>query len=132
MGIAKTHLEVLMKKLFPAYMCIASACLLLSGLIIFSACRTLSTTAGGPPSGPVNGMLYYLPIGKITIKGEFKPPSPSEKVKERNITGPPAPPGNAGGAGVEPPTPGATTITAGELTITLTPEVEADEKAGEY
>jgi hypothetical protein len=104
----------------------------LAWIFFHFGCRTLSTTAGSPPSGPVNGMLYYLPIGKITIKGEFKPSSPSEKAKEKNIAGPSAPTGNPGGAGGEQPTPGAATITAGELTITLTPEVEADEKAGEY
>ncbi len=97
-----------------------------------SACRTLSTIAGSPPSGPVNGMLYYLPIGKITIKGEFKPPSPGEKAKEKNLPGSSTPTDSPGGPGGEQPPPSAATITAGELTITLTPEVEADEKAGEY
>jgi hypothetical protein len=96
-------------------------------------CRTLSTSQDNPPSGSaINGMLYYLPIGKITIKGEFKPPSPSEKAKEKNITGSSTPTGSPGGADGKQPTPSDTTITAGELTITLTPEVEADEKAGEY
>src|SRR5260370_21479878 len=40
---------------------------------IYLGCRTLSTTRGLPSPGPVNGMLYYLPIEKITTKGEFKP-----------------------------------------------------------
>src|SRR5207244_11736248 len=49
----KTIHEVRMKKLFPAYMCIAAACVLFCGVLAFSACRTLSTTAGAPATGPV-------------------------------------------------------------------------------
>lgn len=32
---------------------------------------TLITTVGPPPSETVEGMLYYLPTGKITIKGDY-------------------------------------------------------------
>jgi len=75
-------------------------------------------------------MLYYLPIGKITIKGEFK----SEGLPGKTLlTASPASSTGAkpGGGGEEPPQ-GAVTITGGGLTLTLVPEVEADEKAGEY
>jgi hypothetical protein len=110
-------------------------------------CRTLSTTAGSPPSGPVNGILYYLPIGKITIKGEFKDVSPTEAPPSRARTGTPSgdatnviaestspsiSPATPGGDGGSQPPAGSTTVSAGQLTITLTPEVEADESAGEY
>jgi len=88
-------------------------------------------------------MLYYLPIGKITTKGDFKtltradvPDEAADKNEtsgDAKLAGQPSPP--------SPPTkpgpnadgqPGATTISAGQLTVTLTPEVEADETAGEY
>ena len=88
---------------------------------------TLVTTAPPPSSGPVNGMLYYLPIGKITIKGEFKPASSGEKKEERAAST--GKPGDGGGGSS---TAGPVAVTAAELTITLTPEVEADETAGEY
>lgn len=90
---------------------------------------TLVTTAPPPSSGPVNGMLYYIPIGKITIKGEFKPPSSGEKKEVKLSAAPAGKPGDGGGGS---PTAGPVVVTAGELTITLTPEVEADETAGEY
>jgi hypothetical protein len=52
-----------------------SIVILLSGLLSLSAqfgCQgpTLVTTVGPPLSEAVEGMLYYLPIGKITIKGD--------------------------------------------------------------
>jgi hypothetical protein len=113
-------------------------------------CRTLSTTAGAPPSGSMNGMLYYLPIGKITIKGEFKEVTPTPTPCP-TCTPKPSPAKTEGGnkdadaQAAAPPT--ATTApgnardgestgvsmgSASQLTITLTPEVEADEAAGEY
>jgi hypothetical protein len=99
----------------------------LGWMSVYLGCQgpTLVTTRVPSSSGPVNGMLYYLPIGKITIKGEFKPSpaiSGSKSTAQNNLTG--ANP-DGGGSGSQP-TAGATTITAGQLTITLTPEVEAD------
>jgi hypothetical protein len=95
------------------------------------ACQgpTLVTTAPPSPPGPVNGMLYYLPIGKITIKGEFKPALSGEKKEVKLSAAPAGKPGDGGGGS---PTAGPDVVNAGELTITLTPEVEADETAGEY
>lgn len=41
--------------------------------IVHVGCQgpTLVTTVGSPPSETVEGMLYYLPTGKITIKGDY-------------------------------------------------------------
>lgn len=119
-----------MKKITPGALLVA-----FSAALSFSACRTLSTTAGAPPSGPVNGVLYYLPIGKITIKGEFKTLSgtdvPDDSAKVTAEPPPPSLPPTKPGPGSDGAA-GAMTISAGQLTITLTPEVEADETAGEF
>src|ERR1700736_3027988 len=117
----------------------------LSWISLYVSCHTLSTTAGSPASGPVNGMLYYLPIGKVTIKGEFKPaPSPNpggSRSNNNNLADASPPPGSPAGSPANPSdadaekpqaAPGSTVISAGELTITLTSEVEADSAAGEY
>ena len=100
----------------------------------------------------MNGMLYYLPIGKITIKGEFKEvtstptpcptctpkPSPAKteggnKDADAQAAAPltaTTAPGNAG----DGESTGVSMGSASQLTITLTPEVEADESksAGVY
>src|SRR6266404_9089458 len=68
-------------------------------LSLQTGCRTLSTAAGSPPSGPVNGMLYYLPIGKITIKGEFKSVSATDLPDQATQSGPSA----AGSPATTPP-----------------------------
>ena len=93
--------------------------------IVQFGCRTLSTTQRIPNTeSAINGMLYYLPIGKITIKGEYgntdsnSAPSPGGKQQVANLVD--ASPS---------PTP---TATPAALTITLTAEVEADEASGEY
>ena len=94
---------------------IANCVLPVLGLIWMSVhfgCQgpTLVTGPGPSSSGPVNGMLYYLPIGKITIKGEYAQPEGTPKAKAATTE----------------------TATPRELTITLTAEVEADEGAGVY
>lgn len=71
-------------------------------LLCFS-CRTLYTTVNFPTSSSFNGILYYLPIGKITIRGEFKE-AEEKKAEQQSVT----------------------IGSASELTITLTPEVEPD------
>ncbi len=95
--------------------------LVIIGLWGLAACTTVSTRNEDPASGQVNGMLYYLPIGKITIVGEFKdlgemkkPVPDSEKSKS----------GGDGGAGEEG------TIKIAQLVVSITPEVEADEREG--
>jgi hypothetical protein len=136
--------KAVMKKLFPAtlvalfpfakasrpkrYFSGAVICLFLCSALGFSACRTLSTTAGAPPTGPVNGMVYYLPIGKITIKGEFKSDGSTGRSPLTNAA---ALPGAKSSDGEES-SQGGITISGGGLTITLVSEVEADETAGQY
>jgi hypothetical protein len=128
------------------YFCGAVICLFLCSALGFSACRTLSTQNVDPSSGEVSGMLYYLPIGKITIKGEFTDTSPEkqkkpgeastteksdgDKVAELSVSK--GKPDGNGGGGTDQAPGGSTTISAGQLTITLTPEVEADETVGVY
>jgi hypothetical protein len=117
-----------MKKLFPGSLCAIGVCAL-SSVLIFSSCRTLSTTAGAPSTGEINGMLYYLPIGKIIIKGEFKSDNSPTKTQ---LAGPPSSaPAGKGGEGAEPPQ-GAVIVSGGNLTITLVPEIEADESREYY
>lgn len=92
-------------------------------------CRTLSTSAGSPPSGPVNGMLYYLPIGKVTIKGEY--------AKADTTAAPARLLAETANEPAATPTPTSTPTptpapTPKELTITLTAEVEADEGSGVF
>ena len=60
--------------------------------IVQFGCRTLSTTQRIPNTeSAINGMLYYLPIGKITIKGEYgntdsnSAPSPGGKQQVANL-----------------------------------------------
>jgi hypothetical protein len=108
------------------------------------SCRTLSTTAGPPPSGPVNGMLYYLPIGKITIKGVAPTPAPAKETSSENgreasqsevtanaaaqpTSSPSKSPAHADEGG-----PDSSAILGGQITITVTSEIEADEEAGVY
>jgi hypothetical protein len=75
-------------------------------------------------------MLYYLPIGKITIKGEYgntdsnSAPSQGRKHQLTNLAE--ASPTATSAATATP------TATPAQLTITLTAEVEADEAGGEY
>jgi len=49
--------------------------LIIAGLVWLSlhflGCQTLVTTNRPPSPNRVEGMLYYLPIGKITIKGDY-------------------------------------------------------------
>ena len=118
--------------------------LLLIGAAVFWGCSgSLATYHGVPSSQMVNGMAYYLPVGKITVKGEFKPepaedssatgtgktdstnnlaaasPSPTPAAKEPNDTG-------------GKPVPGTKTISIAGLTLTLSSDVEADMNAGRY
>jgi hypothetical protein len=78
-------------------------------------------------------MLYYLPTGKITIKGEYAkseqsptpttaPPTPTSK-PDLTLGGNPDQRGENPGAGGEP-----ITISGGQLKITVTSRVEADQK----
>jgi hypothetical protein len=89
-------------------------------------------------------MLYYLPIGKITIKGEFKEltPAPTPCPTCSPKTSPAKASGDQKGASAQasasPARGGDSTDvsmgSASQLTITLTSEVEADESksAGVY
>ena len=98
--------------------------------ILQFGCRTLSTSQESPPSGSaISGMLYYLPIGKITIKGEFKGEVPQTRVKitSSSYSSPRDQPGGGDGSSE-----GGTAISGGALTITVGSEVEADPNAGEY
>src|SRR6266849_5667763 len=85
MGIAKdTFKRPLMRR-------IASCLIPIFGLIWIATqlgCQgpTLVTGPGPSSFGPVNGMLYYLPIGKITIKGEYAQPEGTPKPRELTIT----------------------------------------------
>jgi hypothetical protein len=99
--------------------------------IVHFGCRTLSTSKNNLPSeSAINGMLYYLPIGKITIKGEFKSEA-SQTSKLRLATSGTSSarrkPSDGDGSSE-----GGTAISGGALTITLTSEVEPDESTGEY
>jgi hypothetical protein len=102
---------------------------------------TLVTTPGPPSSGEVEGMLYYLPIGKITIKGEYEKseqsptptatptptPTPTSTKQGSASGGKPNRGGNETESGG-----GSITISGGQLKITVTSRVEADQKAGVY
>jgi hypothetical protein len=101
---------------------------------------TVVTTAGPSSSGAIEGMLYYLPIGKITIKGEY---TTSEQSPAPTATATPSPtptpttPTQATRNGKQDGNPtdsdgGAITISGGQLKITVTSRVEADQKAGVY
>jgi hypothetical protein len=117
----------------------------LMSLTAYFGCRTLYTTVDSPESGAVNGMLYYLPIGKITIKGEFKdvtptptpcptcPPKPkieknalNDKDSSAQATASPAAMASPPGTGGEQT--GQMIGSASQLAITMTQEVEADER----
>jgi hypothetical protein len=91
---------------------VAAAALSMSG------CRTLSSQNDDPPSGQIKGMLYYLPVGKITIAGTF------EEMNIPAVADPAAP--------VPAPTASPAKIVATQLKITMTAEVEADERAGVF
>lgn len=94
--------------------------------IVQFSCRTLSTSQETRPSGSaINGMLYYLPIGKITIKGEV--PQTRVKIGSSSHSSPRDQPGGGDGSSE-----GGIAISGGALTITVGSEVEADERAGEY
>jgi len=115
--------------------------LVLVSIGAYFGCQTLYTTAGAPQSGPIDGaLLYYLPIGKITLTGQA-PPTPSPTVAA-TATPTPTPslgmeflkkkdenPSRDDGQGKPPP---PNTFAGGQVTISLTPEVEADEHAGVY
>ncbi|HLW36555.1 MAG TPA: hypothetical protein VKS98_12940, partial [Chthoniobacterales bacterium] len=122
-------------------------------------CETLSTTAGAPSSGPVDGLLfYYLPRGKVTIRGSAPIISSAEtdnskqknsKQKDSKQEASPEPTGllsteanagrfaagQAGGDQKAPATGGDSPpsgISGGDVTVNVTAEVEADEGAGAY
>jgi Predicted solute binding protein len=110
---------------------------------------TLVTTAGPSSSGLVEGMLYYLPIGKITIKGEYAEQSPTPSPAGTGTPTPspsptptptPTPPKQARASEGKPSNGGkdndsvggSITISGGQLKITVTSRVEADQEAGVY
>src|SRR4051812_14463242 len=122
-------MKIIAKTLFPALALIS---------IAYFGCRSLSTSRNNAPSGSaINGMLYYLPIGKITIKGEFKElaPTPAPCPTSSPKTSPAKAAGDEKGASAQatasPARGGDSTDvsigSASQLTITLTSEVEADE-----
>jgi len=112
------------------------------------ACQgpTLVTRPGPSSSGPVEGMLYYLPIGKITIKGEYEKseqsptptptptatatptPTPAPTPKQASASGGKAKRGGKDTDSGE----GSIAISGGQVKITITSRVEADQKAGVY
>lgn len=49
-----------------------AAVFLLVAALSLAACETLSTQKRDPDSGQIRGLPYYLPIGKLTMQGEFK------------------------------------------------------------
>src|SRR4051794_15347510 len=114
--------------------------------LILAACRSLSTAHVDPQSGAtINGMLYYLPIGKITIKGEFEEvasesakPNPSVTSKSdaaktaEEKAGKPNGTDGSDQSGTPSAGSGETTIGVTQLIITLTPEEEADGSAGTH
>ena len=62
--------KLLMKRIAEALI----PALVLVSIGAYFGCQTLYTTAGAPQSGPVDGaLLYYLPIGKITLTGQAPP-----------------------------------------------------------
>jgi len=121
---------------------------------------TLVTKTGPSSSGAVEGILYYLPIGKITIKGEYAipqsgtptpipictptptpTPKPTTQDTAEDTKTPPELMTNPGGKPSVPPKEGSNesdssggsiTISAGQLTITVMSRVEADQAAGVY
>src|SRR5439155_22939385 len=129
MGIAKPHFKTPLMKKISKYL-IPSLALI---SIVHFGCRTLSTTQRIPiTESPINGMLYYLPIGKITIKGEYgntdskSATSPSRKQQitnqaEASLNATATPTATATATA----TPSAT-ATPAALTSTRTAEGEAD------
>ena len=103
---------------------------------------TLVTQLVGSSPAPVavEGMLYHLPIGKITIKGQYTPATGGDKEGEQESTTgaektdlalastPPA------GSTSKPSGGGddSRSVSGGPLTLTVTSRVEADEGAGVY
>ena len=81
----------------------------------FLGCQTLVTTNRPPSLNRVEGMLYYLPIGKITIKGDYGKGEPTSRLKSDSASSTASP-----------------TATPRPVTITVAAEVEADETAGVY
>jgi hypothetical protein len=121
--------------------------LVLVSIGAYFGCQTLYTTPGAPQSGPVDGaLLYYLPIGKITLTGQAPlPPTPTpipSPTPTATATPTPTPrpeidslkkkeePPPSDDGGGKPPAPN--TFAGGEVTVSLTGEVEADEGAGVY
>ena len=123
-------------------------CSLLATLLLLLAAGcapvTISTTQVGPEGLPthVHGMPYFLPIGLITIKGEYKepekPPSPtttaksgSESVSTESVTPTPSPVQRS-----SPPTEVATsnsiTISVSGWTVTVNGDVEPDPSLQEF
>src|SRR5262245_29830749 len=95
--------------------------------IMHFGCRTLSTSRNNVPSGSaINGMLYYLPVGKITIKGEYTTPEEDTPPGDGRSKGTPTPTPTATATGRATATATSTTTTspAPELKITITAEVE--------
>jgi len=127
--MAKPHFKTPLMKKISKYL-IPSLALI---SIVHFGCRTLSTTQRIPTTeSPINGMLYYLPIGKITIKGEYgntdsnSAPSSTHRKQSTDVA-------EASSSATATATATATpTATPAALTITLTAEVEADEASGEY
>jgi len=105
--------------------------------LVHFGCRTLSTSRNDAPSGSeINGMLYYLPIGKITIKGEYTTSEEDTLPGDGRSKTTPTPTATTtpGGTGTPtlPVTSTSTPSPTPELKITLTAEVESDESFGEY
>jgi|ERR1700736_6648453 hypothetical protein len=65
---------------------VSLATLLFAVLIAGCSWRTLSTETNLPDSGVVHGIPYFLPIGKITLKGEFKTPAPNNTSDTKTTT----------------------------------------------
>ena len=123
MGIANPFSTVLMKTIATYFVPVVG----LIWMSVHFGCQDPTLVTTGPPSspGPVNGMLYYLPIGKITIKGEYSSDGSGPNQKSPNGGKPhvgeisPAPSATAAEKATATPTPRG-------LTITVTSEVEAE------
>jgi hypothetical protein len=140
----RIHLRLVMKRIARCLVPVVG----LTWLSLHFGCQgpTLVTKPWQSSSGKVEGMLYYLPIGKITIKGEYEKseqsptPSPTATATATATPTPTPTPKHASASGGKPNRggknndsgEGSIAISGGQLKITITSRVEADQKAGVY
>ena len=94
-------------------------------LALLAACSSFSTVSVSDLNdGRVNGLLYYLPRGRISITGDFKSAQGGGTTKPATGSDP------AGGAPTDATTSG--TSQSKNFTITIAADVEADPSARYY